>query len=310
MTYTPYQFANNAQSTVAGGAGGLGTPLSSGDTTLHLPTGHGARFPSSGYFMLQMGTTEIVKVTLRSTDDLTIIRAQEGTSASSWPVGTTVQQIVSAQSLNDGMSELAALDSAKASLSGAAFTGNISTTGTLGVTGAATLSGTAHVVGAATLDSTLTVTGAATLTGGVAAVKTATATGLGLPVLVGVAENVSVTTTALTTILTLNSPNDGNNHTYMALAWIDLNNGTPGQNIQLQIVYTDPRTGASNTTPFSTATSTASQSFNASASIGNGRYATYPYVCTAKPGTAVTIQYRDPANTPADHVTALLFQLT
>ena len=135
MTYTPYQFANNASSTVAGGAGGLGTPLSSGDTTLYLPTGHGARFPASGYFMLQVGTTEYVKVTLRSTDTLTIVRAQEGTSAATWPVGTTVQQIVSAQSLNDGMSELATLDSAKANLSGAAFTGAISTTSTLSADG-------------------------------------------------------------------------------------------------------------------------------------------------------------------------------
>jgi len=138
MTYTPYQFANNASSTVAGGAGGLGTPLSSGDTTLYLPTGHGARFPASGYFMLLIGpvlTGENVKVTLRSTDTLTIVRAQEGTSAATWPVGTTVQQIVSAQSLNDGMSELATLDSAKANLSGAAFTGAISTTSTLSADG-------------------------------------------------------------------------------------------------------------------------------------------------------------------------------
>jgi len=132
MTYTPYQFANNASSTVAGGAGGLGTPLSSGDTTLYLPTGHGARFPASGYFMLLIGpvlTGENVKVTLRSTDTLTIVRAQEGTSAATWPVGTTVQQIVSAQSLNDGMSELATLDSAKANLSGATFTGNVTAPG-------------------------------------------------------------------------------------------------------------------------------------------------------------------------------------
>src|SRR6185437_9173414 len=169
MTYTPYQFANNASSTVAGGAGGLGTPLSSGDTTLYLPTGHGARFPASGYFMLQVGTTEYVKVTLRSTDDLTIVRAQEGTSASSWPVGTTVQQIVSAQSLNDGMSELATLESAKANLSGAAFTGNISTTGTAGVTGAL--------------------------------INSTAVTGLGMPLIVAVAKNVAVSSTASVNII-------------------------------------------------------------------------------------------------------------
>ena len=159
MPYTPYQFVNTTvgnggQSTVAGGSGGLGTPLNPADTTLHLPTGHGARFPASGFFMLQIGTTEYVKVTLRSTDDLTIVRAQEGTSAATWPVGTTVQAIVSAQALNDGMNELATLDGGKASLSGAAFTGAISTTSTLNVTGAITSGASAVLTNSTPLSAT------------------------------------------------------------------------------------------------------------------------------------------------------------
>jgi len=138
MTYTPYQTANNFTSTVAGGAGGVGTPLSSGDTTLHLPTGDGAALPATGFIMLEVGTSERIKVTLRSGDDLTIVRGQDDTGAATWPVGTTIQAVISAQPLNDGWEELATLDSAKANLSGATFTGAVTTTSS--VTAATTYS--------------------------------------------------------------------------------------------------------------------------------------------------------------------------
>ena len=159
MTYTPYQFANTTvgnggQSTVAGGSGGLGTALNPADTTLHLPTGHGARFPATGYFIIQLGTNEYAVVTLNSADTLTLVRAQEGTSAGTWPVGTTVQAIVSAQALNDNMNELAALDSGKAALAGAAFTGAISTTSTLNVTGAITSAASAILTNSTPLSAT------------------------------------------------------------------------------------------------------------------------------------------------------------
>lgn len=105
MPFTPDTFTNQnitGTSTVAGGSGGLGTPLNPSDTTLRVPTGHGnARFPSVAPFMLQIGATELVKCTLRSSDTLTIVRAQEGSSAGSWPVGTTVQQVLTAGNLSD-----------------------------------------------------------------------------------------------------------------------------------------------------------------------------------------------------------------
>jgi flagellar capping protein FliD len=86
-------YANNAYSTLASG-------INNSVTTLALATGEGARFPSptgSDYFLAtltQAGTEtswEIVKVTARSTDTLTIVRAQEGTAAASWATGDKVQ---------------------------------------------------------------------------------------------------------------------------------------------------------------------------------------------------------------------------
>src|SRR5690348_5205273 len=99
MPYTPYQRTDNGSSTVAGGSGGLGTPLNPSDTTLRLPTGAGARFPATPPFMLYLGGSELAKATLRSSDTLTISRAQEGTSAATWPVGTSVELVETAGTL-------------------------------------------------------------------------------------------------------------------------------------------------------------------------------------------------------------------
>ena len=130
--------------------------------------------------------------------------------------------------------------------------------------------------------------------------------GLGVPAIAAMIENKAVATTTLTTILTYAVPADGANHTLRVNAWCDVNNSVSGNNIALQVLYSDPRSGLTTTTPFSTATSTASQSFNAAASIINGIYAMYPYTIYCKPNSTVTIQYRDPTNTPNDHVSAFI----
>lgn len=106
MPATVDTFANNAVSTVAGGAGGANTTLAPGDTSLLLPTGDGAKFPASGPSMLLLGSLtsgvyELVKLTSRSGDTLTISRAQEGTTALSWAVGTAVEQVVSAGNMSN-----------------------------------------------------------------------------------------------------------------------------------------------------------------------------------------------------------------
>src|SRR5260221_13600380 len=99
-------FSNYGFSTILGGAGGSGTPLGSGDTSLLLPTGDGAKFPSpdaNDPFMVQLGQTgnigppgphELVKCTARSADTLTIVRGQELTTAQAFAVGTGVTQVL------------------------------------------------------------------------------------------------------------------------------------------------------------------------------------------------------------------------
>lgn len=91
-------FANNASSTLA-------SSIIAGDGSLTVATGEGVLFPSpSGgdYFhaTLDDGTNvEIVRVTARSTDTLTIVRAQQGTSAAGFAAGTPVQLRITAGSL-------------------------------------------------------------------------------------------------------------------------------------------------------------------------------------------------------------------
>lgn len=88
-------FANNAASVLA-------SSITNVATSLTVTTGHGARFPSptgSDFFLAtlcQQGSVgeinfEIVKVTARSTDTFTIVRAQEGTTGLAYNVGDKVE---------------------------------------------------------------------------------------------------------------------------------------------------------------------------------------------------------------------------
>lgn len=91
------QFANNAKSLLLAG-------ISSGATSLTVLSGEGAKFPnpSAGqYFYLTLEerlpvdaenpVREIVKVTARSGDVMTITRAQDGTSAVAWAIADKVE---------------------------------------------------------------------------------------------------------------------------------------------------------------------------------------------------------------------------
>ena len=79
-------FANNAQSTLSG-------PIASTATSLNVAAGTGNEFPLPGvgqYFVMTLNDQatklqrEIVWVTARSGDTMTIVRGQEGTSALAW----------------------------------------------------------------------------------------------------------------------------------------------------------------------------------------------------------------------------------
>ena len=89
-------FANNAYGVLAGTVNGAAT-------LLVLVSGQGARFPAptgGDYFLATLvgldgngaeSVWEIVKCTGRSTDQLTVVRAQEGTTATTWTAGTRIE---------------------------------------------------------------------------------------------------------------------------------------------------------------------------------------------------------------------------
>lgn len=100
------KFANSAFATLAAG-------IASGATSITLTTGQGARFPSLGagdYFYATLidasNNLEIVKCTARSTDVLTVTRAQEGTTARAYSAGDRIELRVTAAGLTDLISGL------------------------------------------------------------------------------------------------------------------------------------------------------------------------------------------------------------
>jgi hypothetical protein len=102
------QLKNNASGTLA-------TAINASDTGIVLTTGNGANFPSLGasdYFYATFestgGTLEIIKVTARSGDSMTVVRAQEGTTAQSFAAGSRIELRVTAQSVLDVVDQVAA----------------------------------------------------------------------------------------------------------------------------------------------------------------------------------------------------------
>ena len=88
--------------------GYLSTAISASDVGVALESGDGAAFPalSTGdYFYATLedtnGVTEVVKVTARSGDSLTIERAQEGTTAATFAAGSAIELRITAQNVID-----------------------------------------------------------------------------------------------------------------------------------------------------------------------------------------------------------------
>jgi hypothetical protein len=93
MSIEQFLSANNAKTTIA-------IALGPSDTTINLAVGTGGQFPSPTapqYFVATLsspgGLVEIVKATALSGDIVTVVRAQEGTAAQAWPVGTAFQHL-------------------------------------------------------------------------------------------------------------------------------------------------------------------------------------------------------------------------
>jgi hypothetical protein len=99
------KFKNNA-------VGYLSAAISSSDSSATLTAGGGVSFPSLGageYFYATItatsGVYEIVKVTSRSTDSISITRAQEGTTALAFPSGSIVELRITAQAITDAIAD-------------------------------------------------------------------------------------------------------------------------------------------------------------------------------------------------------------
>jgi hypothetical protein len=96
---TEFLFANIAVSVLDSG-------ISAGATTLTVSAGHGARFPNPAagqvfVIVVQSGTTrEVMHCTGRAADVLTVLRAQEGTTAQAFPAGSAVQMLATAGTMD------------------------------------------------------------------------------------------------------------------------------------------------------------------------------------------------------------------
>ena len=92
--------------------------LSSTATTLTVTLGQGGKFPTLGvgdYFYATINDTtgnyEIVKVTARVNDDMTITRAQEGTAAVSFLANSRIELRITAQTFADIMDGVLVIES-------------------------------------------------------------------------------------------------------------------------------------------------------------------------------------------------------
>lgn len=124
------KFTNNATTTVPG-------TISNVATSIVVNTGTGALFPvlsGSLFFAATIvntissdpgfGQLEIVKVTARTADTMTIERAQEGTTAKSFPAGCLFELRPTAQAFDNIYTEVLELESTKAPIASPVFTGN------------------------------------------------------------------------------------------------------------------------------------------------------------------------------------------
>jgi hypothetical protein len=97
----PVKFANNAVSTLASG-------ISNSATSITVASGQGALFPSltgTEYFYATLidasNNLEIVKCTARSSDVLTVTRAQESTSARAFATSDRIELRITAAGLQE-----------------------------------------------------------------------------------------------------------------------------------------------------------------------------------------------------------------
>lgn len=93
MAFTFLKITNNAFST-------LNADINDSVTSLDVASGDGSLFPSDYPFHITIGD-EILSCTERSTDTLTVVRAQQSTSAAAHTAGDAVELRWTAKHLDD-----------------------------------------------------------------------------------------------------------------------------------------------------------------------------------------------------------------
>lgn len=114
----------------------LSVGITSVDTSITLSAGYGALFPSltvGDYFYATLENAalqrEIVKVTARATDTLTVVRGQDGTTATAWSAGDSLSLRFNAAALNEVLGSIVHQSGAELLVGSVAGTNTI--TGTL-----------------------------------------------------------------------------------------------------------------------------------------------------------------------------------
>lgn len=139
----PVLFTNNASATLA-------ASITNSATSITVTTGQGALFPTlsgANYFYATLtnssNTLEIVKVTSRVSDVLTVVRGQEGTTATAYNASDKIELRATAA----GLTNMAQLDAAQTFTGANTFSGTTTFSGTAAITGtlsssSGTISGT------------------------------------------------------------------------------------------------------------------------------------------------------------------------
>ena len=111
-------------------AGTLSAAIIAGDLTCTLQSGEGAEFASyvpcwATLFEDDVAVNEVVLCTLRSTDTITITRAQQSTAASAWGKNTNLQLLMTAQNLTDVQDAINNIEDGTTELATVTATGNV-----------------------------------------------------------------------------------------------------------------------------------------------------------------------------------------
>lgn len=131
------QFKNNAKSLTTD------NPLTAGATTVNVTGGTGAKFPAGGDFLLTIwdavtypdpsddANMEVVRATARSTDAITITRAQEGTTGVAHAQGSKIAMLITAGTFSEFLDQ-ALLTTSSPTFAGLSLgTGGLNTVGTI-----------------------------------------------------------------------------------------------------------------------------------------------------------------------------------